>query len=88
MTAIRYVLPIAALLLVAHCSPRSNERALGGDQEVRVAAEIAIGIKAFPDKADSTLQAHAVTADQYELMLYHIAADSTKSAAYREIVGG
>jgi len=88
MTAIRFVLPLTALVLLTHCSPRAPEQLLSADPEVRVAAEIAIGIKGFPDKTDSLLQAHAVTPDQYEMMLYHIAGDSTKSAEYRKIVGG
>ena len=46
------------------------------------AAGISNAIAANPAKADSILKANDLTAEQFDKMLYDIAADSAQSAAY------
>lgn len=49
---------------------------------VQQAAEIANAIEAAPDRANEILEAHGMTAEQFEALLYEIAQDPAKSEAY------
>lgn len=50
---------------------------------VEQAAAAAKAIQADPAQADAALSAHGLTRDSFEALMYEIAADPEKSAAYR-----
>lgn len=50
--------------------------------QVEVAARIANAIDAAPADADAILSKHGMTEEAYRTLLYEIAEDSTKSAAF------
>ena len=50
--------------------------------DVQLAATVARAIDAAPSSADSILAAHGLTRDGLDSLMYAIAADSAKTAAY------
>jgi hypothetical protein len=54
---------------------------------VDVAARIAREIEARPDQADAILERYGKTREEFEAMLYDIAADPDLSRAYKEARG-
>ena len=52
------------------------------DPDVQLAATVARAIDAAPASADSVLTAHGLTRERLDSLMYRIAADSVKSAAY------
>jgi hypothetical protein len=86
------VLGVAAVLVVAcrgeggdatredTAAPITEQAAL--DPDVQLAATVARAIDAAPASADSILSAHGLTRERLDSLMYAIAADSAKSAAY------
>jgi hypothetical protein len=87
------VLSGAVLLVAAACrgggeaakqedtsAPITQQAALPPD--VQLAATVARAIDAAPASADSILSAHGLTRDGLDSLMYAIAADSAKTAAY------
>jgi hypothetical protein len=85
------VLGVAAVLVVAcrgeggdamrdTAAPITEQVAL--DPDVQLAATVARAIDAAPASADSILSAHGLTRERLDSLMYAIAADSAKSAAY------
>lgn len=82
------LLPLVALLALASCGDAESETASTATlTEVQRAAAIAEGVRMAPTQTDSVLNAHGVTADELEQMLYRIAADSVQTAEYRRLTG-
>ncbi|MGE5927441.1 MAG: hypothetical protein ACM357_08810 [Gemmatimonadota bacterium] len=52
------------------------------------AAAITLGAREFPARSDSVLDANGLSIEEYEALLYRIAADSTMSTLYRNAIGG
>jgi hypothetical protein len=52
------------------------------------AATVTLGVDAMPAKADSILAASNLTIEEYEALMYRIAADSVLSALYGDAVRG
>ena len=57
-----------------------------GDAGVQHAAGIARGVNANPGAVDSVLAAHGTTAAELDSLMYEIAADSARAAAYAQAV--
>jgi hypothetical protein len=79
------------LLLVAApgCEKRSDTSATvatGAGADVDRAVAVVKGIEANRSAAESVLAAHQLTADGFDSLMYVIAADSAKSAAYAKAV--
>lgn len=89
MTSLRVC--AALLVLVAACAKKESAAgdsagsvattAAPSDDAARAAA-VSNAIAANPAGADSILKANGWTAEQFEKMMYDIAADSAKSAQY------
>lgn len=56
------------------------------DSGVVLAASISIAVNANADAADSILAAHGITAAELDSLMYAIASDSARSAAYAAAV--
>lgn len=52
------------------------------------AAAVTLGAREFPAQADSVLGASGLTIEEYEALLYRIAADPMMSTLYRNAIGG
>ncbi len=52
------------------------------------AAAVTLGVREMPAKADSILAASSLTIEEYEALMYRIAADSTLASLYDDAVGG
>lgn len=52
------------------------------------AAAVTIGAREFPAQSDSVLAASGLDIEQYEALLYRIAADSALAALYQNAIGG
>lgn len=61
-------------------APLTQQAAL--DPDVQLAATVARAIDAAPARADSILSAYSLTREGLDSLMYRIAADSVKSAAY------
>ena len=61
-------------------TPAAEQAALSAD--VQLAVAVARAIDAAPAKVDSVLSAHGLTRAGLDSLMYAIAADSAKSAAY------
>jgi hypothetical protein len=92
----RMLILATAVSLVAACGP-SGGRSKAPDQQtsatpaaepaappadVQLAVTVAEAISAAPAKVDSILSAHGLTRAGLDSLMYTIAADSTKAAAY------
>jgi hypothetical protein len=82
---------VSALLLIGLTACARNEgaatdtaatAAAAADDRGARAAAISNAIQANPAAADSILKANNLTAEQFDRMLYDVAADSAQSAAY------
>lgn len=75
-------------LLAAACGGAKEEAAAPAAEspalpaDVTLALAVAKGIQADPSTADSVLAANGLTRAGFDSLLYDIAADSAKSAAY------
>jgi hypothetical protein len=80
----------AALLVLAACSKPDATRAdsaaaapsAAPADRVAMAAAVSDAIAADPAKADSILRANNLTQEQFQQMMFDIAADSSQSARY------
>jgi len=70
----------------ASATPSQNASA-GQTTKVDRAAAIARAIRANPDNADDILRQNGMTEQQYESLMYEIAADPAMSAEYSAKVG-
>ena len=52
------------------------------------AAAVTLGAREFPARSDSVLAAAGFSIEQYEALLYRIAADPTLAALYADAIGG
>jgi hypothetical protein len=88
----RYILratSLAALLVTAGCqkAEKAPEAAVAAPEtDVARAVAVTLGIKANEAAADSVLAAHGLTAEGFDSLMYTIASDSAKAAAYREAI--
>jgi hypothetical protein len=92
MTRMRILTPIAAALLMAACAgsdrtadARAGEGASAGVESARAAAALANDMAADPSHADSILTAAGYTVDSFEQLMYEIASDSARAAAYAAV---
>ena len=82
------LLPALSLLLAAACAGDSDGTNTAAARDTtaagraRAAAAVANAIAAKPSAADSILRAAGYTPEEFERLLYDIAADSAMSAAY------
>ena len=81
----------AMLLLIASlgCEKRgdsSETPATGAGADVDRAVAVVKGIEANRASAESVLAAHDLTAEGFDSLMYTIAADSAKAAAYAKAV--
>ena len=75
----------AALVLmvaVIGCEKRPEAASTGARADVDRAVAVVKGIEAHRASAESVLAAHQLTADGFDSLMYIIAADSAKAAAY------
>ncbi len=63
-------------------SAASSARQADMPEDVRLALTVARAIDATPSKADSILSANGLTVERLDSLMYVIAADSAKTAAY------
>lgn len=66
----------------ADTTPAASASTASPGDSVRTAASVAKAIEANPARADSILQAAGYTRESFEKLMYEIAADSVRSAAY------
>ena len=66
----------------------SGAAAPSANAKVEKAAAIAKAIEANPDGSSEVLRQHGMTVQQFEDLMYEIAADPKMSAAYNARVGG
>ena len=81
-TAILSALLLAACSGSADKSPASGGTAPAIPEKAAKAARLAKELEANPDDADAILQRHGMTQQQFEDLMYEIAADETLSEAY------
>src|SRR5262245_18708804 len=90
---------LGAVLALAGCSSDNGTTATPGapvhntltsaqQAKVNKAATIAASIQASPDNADAILRQNGMTEQQFEDLMYEIAADPAMSEAYNARVGG
>lgn len=97
MTA-KLMLAVAAVLVVSACEkPAPSDDAMAGSESAPAAAapadagvELAVrihhGIEANPAAAESVLTANGLTAASLDSLMYEIASDSARSAAYTRAI--
>ena len=79
----RVLVAAAALALIISACAKTDGPAVGtASDDPAVAAATAKAIEASPAAADSILKAAGHTQESFEKLMYDIAADSAKSAAY------
>jgi hypothetical protein len=89
----------AAALALAACggdddaspSPRAGADSVAIDTSMALvtrAAAVTLGVREMPAKADSILAASSLTIEEYEALMYRIAADSTLASLYGDAIGG
>jgi hypothetical protein len=84
----RLQLLAAAAILMSACGPKgaeSDAAATPPPNDAQRAAAIATALAAAPTKGDSILAANGLTTQQFEEMMFRIAADSTLSAEYQRL---
>jgi hypothetical protein len=59
-----------------------------GSSRVDTAVRIAQGVQANPDRADAVLREHGMTVEEYEDLMYEIAADPAMSEEFNSRMGG
>jgi hypothetical protein len=77
----------AVLLMLAGCTRADSSAGASVSDPVMKAAATAKAIEAKPAAADSILTAAGYTRDSFQKLMYEIAADSAKSAAYAAAKG-
>jgi hypothetical protein len=88
MTSLRAISSFALLLAAVACSGRDDRadttaaRDTTAAGRARSAAAVANAIAAKPAAADSVLRAAGYTPEEFEQLMYDIAADSAMSAVY------
>ncbi|MEP7325350.1 MAG: hypothetical protein ABI836_05310 [Gemmatimonadota bacterium] len=85
----RTILGTSLLLLAVACQKGDRDRAgvmTGAGADVDQAVEVARGLKANQAAAESVLAAHGLTPEGFDSLMYEIAADSAKAAAYRSAI--
>jgi len=55
-------------------------------EDVDRAVAVTQGIRAHRAAAESVLTAHSLTAEEFDALMYEIASDSAKAAAYRKAI--
>jgi hypothetical protein len=86
MTQIGAVLLLAASLGCDKRGDSSETVTTGAGADVDRAVAVVKGIEANRASAESVLAAHQLTADGFDSLMYIIAADSAKSAAYADAI--
>lgn len=81
MQAVSLVLLVAALGCEKRAEPAETV-STGAGADVDRAVAVVKGIEANRSAAESVLAAHDLTADGFDSLMYVIAADSAKAAAY------
>jgi hypothetical protein len=89
---------LLGVLVVAGCGgDRPSPGAQGSSDTIAVdsgmaivarAANVTLAAREFPASTDSILTASGLTIEEFEALLYRIAADSALAALYRDAVGG
>lgn len=82
-------LSLAALLVTLACQKgdKTSETVVtGAGEDVDHAVAVTLGIRANQAAAESVLTAHNLTAGEFDSLMYVIALDSAKAAAYREAI--
>jgi hypothetical protein len=93
---------LALALLLAACGERAGDADDAAGRQspaeaaqidssmalVSRAAAVTLGIREFPASADSVLSASGMTGEEYEDLMYRIAADPRLSDLYLEATGG
>jgi hypothetical protein len=78
------------LLLVTIACQKADKSSVavvtGAGEDVDRAVAVTQGIRAHRAAADSVLAAHHMTAEGFDSLMYVIAADSAKAAAYRKAI--
>jgi|GEM_PF-6737474 len=59
-----------------------------GSSRVDTAVRIAQSVQANPDRADAVLREHGMTVEEYEDLMYEIAADPAMSEEFNSRMGG
>lgn len=77
-------LSAATLLLALACSGGGSGSSEPSLSPVEQAAAVARAIQADPAQADAALAEQGMTREAFEALLYEIAADPDKTAAYRD----
>lgn len=89
MNALITRLALGTALIVAAACSRSEGSAAGGASDmtpVDRAVAVARAVRAHPTAADSILTAHGLTRDEFDALMYDIAADSALARAYTEAI--
>ena len=82
-------LSLTALLVTIACQKggkTSETVATGAGEDVDRAVAVTLGIRANQAAAESVLTAHHLTAGGFDSLMYVIALDSAKAAAYRKAI--
>lgn len=82
-------LSLTALLVTVACQKAdktSESVATGAGEDVDRAVAVTQGIRAHRAAAESVLAAHKLTAEEFDALMYSIASDSAKAAAYRKAI--
>lgn len=82
MTNRMLVLAYSASLIAACGRSGGGSKAPAPPADVQLAVAVAQAISAAPTKVDSILSAHGLTRAGLDSLMYTIAADSAKAAAY------
>ena len=99
----RRILPVGILIVLliavtAGCPAPETEESGSGEEaaavesaplpeQVQKAVDIAKGLEADPNRIEAILEEAVMTADEYESLLYDIAADPELSRLYNEAMG-
>jgi len=89
MNPTRSCAALVLLLAALGCEKRDDSNqtpSTGAGADVDRAVAVVKGIEANRASAESVLTAHQLTADGFDSLMYVIAADSAKSAAYARAV--
>ena len=82
-------LSLFALLVTLGCQKADKPAeavVTGAGEDVDRAVAVTQGIRAHRAAAESVLTAHSLTAEEFDALMYEIASDSAKAAAYRKAI--
>lgn len=71
------------VILLMGCGGTDSQNTMTADQKVQLAATVAKEIQKNPSNATQTLKKHNLTQEQFENLLYEIAADTNLSQKYQ-----